>query len=211
MSMFHDAQVDKKWHVIYVKARHEKRFHSEMLEMGLESFLPMRRELHAWSDRKKWVEVPLFSSYVFVRMFHSVQTPSEDLFGTGTTSGERKRVYSLSGFVRFVSSNGKPSIVPEWQIDGIRKFVEFYPEEVDVLDSDYVGTEGIIIGGPLMGMHGKVVDVKNQKCFTMKVDGIDKVVSVTIPVSLFKPSQQAGSPKRETYRQRLPKDITIRK
>lgn len=202
MSLFHDAQGDKKWHVIYVRARHEKQFHSEMLEIGLESFLPMRRELHTWSDRKKWVEVPLFSSYVFVRM---------DPFGTNMRTGERSRVYLLSGFVRFVSSNGKPSIVPQWQIDGIRKFVDFYPEKVDVLDSDYVGTEGIIIGGPLMGMRGKVVDVKNQKCFTMKIDGIEKVLSVTIPVSLFKPFQQSGSPKREAYRQRLPKDITIRR
>ena len=151
-----EAREVKKWHVVYVHARHEKQFHSEMLELGLESFLPMRRELHSWSDRKKWVEVPLFSSYVFVRMYP---------FGTDTRSDERNRVYLLNGFVKFLFSNGKPSIVPEWQIDGIRKFIEFYPEEIDVLDSDYIGTEGIIIGGPLMGMRGKVVEREESEMF----------------------------------------------
>lgn len=165
------AEELKRWHVMYVHARHEKRIHSEMLEMGIESFLPMKKELHEWSDRKKWIDVPLFSSYVFASLAHD----------------DRARVYLLNGFVKFVSSNGKPSIVPQWQIDGIRKFVEFYPDRVGVLDSDYVGAEGVITPGPLMGMHGKIVDVKNRKCFSMKIDGIEKVLSVTIPASLFKP------------------------
>ena len=161
----------KKWQVIYVHARHEKRIDSEMRDMQIESFLPMKKELHEWSDRKKWIEVPLFSSYVFVNI----------------TPDERGRVYLLNGFVKFVSSNGKPSIVPEWQIDGIRKFMNFYPDRMDVLESDYIGMEGIIIAGPLAGMHGKIMDVKNQKCFAMKIDGIEKVLSVTIPASYFKP------------------------
>jgi len=168
----------KKWHVIYVHARHEKRIHSEMQEMGIESFLPMKKELHAWSDRKKWIEVPLFSSYVFVRL-----EPS----GSNVASEERSRIYLLNGFIKFVCSNGKPSIVPQWQIDGIKKFVDFCAEKIEVLDSDYVGTEGIIIAGPLMGMRGKIADVKNQKCFSIKIDGIEKVLSVTIPVSYFRP------------------------
>lgn len=166
-----DAKDLKRWHVMYVQARHEKRIHSDMLEMGVESFLPMKKELHEWSDRKKWIDVPLFSSYVFVNV----------------APEDRARVYTLNGFVKFVSSNGRPSIVPQWQIDGIKKFVDFYPDRVGVLDSDYVGAEGVIIAGPLMGMHGKIVDVKNRKCFAMKIDGIEKVLSVTIPASLFKP------------------------
>ena len=112
--------------------QHEKRFHSEMAEMEIESFLPMRKELHEWSDQKKWVEVPLFSSYVFANV----------------TSEERNRVYALNGFVRFVSSNGKPSIVPQGQMDGIKKIVDSYPDRVEVLESDYIGTRGVILSGP---------------------------------------------------------------
>ncbi len=166
-----DTQGDKKWHVIYVHARHEKQIHLEMLKMGLESLLPMKKELHTWCDRKKWVDVPLFSSYVFINM----------------PPGEKELVYLLNGFVKFVSTNGKPCIVPQWQIDGIKKILNSYPELIDVLDSDYVGVEGTILVGPLAGIHGKITEVKNQKCFTMRIDGIERVLSVTIPASLFKP------------------------
>ena len=167
----------KRWHVVYVKARHEKTFHSQVLESGIESFLPMKKELHTWSDRRKWVEVPLFSSYVFVSLAH----------------GDRSRLYSLAGFGRFVTSDGKPSVVPQWQIDGIRKLVDFYPESIEVSDSDFVATEGIITGGPLAGIRGKIIDVKNGKSFAIKIDGIEKVLSVIIPVSLFKPLGVSGT------------------
>ncbi|HUI29493.1 MAG TPA: UpxY family transcription antiterminator [Candidatus Acidoferrales bacterium] len=185
----------KCWHVMYVHARHEKKIHSEMLKMGIESFLPMKKELHTWSDRKKWIEVPLFSCYVFVRI---------DPSGKDITSDEKNRVYLLNGFVKFVSSNGKPSIVPQWQIDGIRKIVDSYPDTVEVLDSDYVGTDGAIIGGPLSGMTGKIIEVKNRKCFLIKIDGIEKVLSVTIPVSSFKPFPSQRSRRSEGSLSEIP-------
>lgn len=174
----------KRWHVIYAHTRHEKRIHSEMLELSIESFLPMRKELHTWSDRKKWIEVPLFSSYVFANI----------------SLDQRNRIYLLNGFVKFVSANGKPSIIPQWQIEGVKRFVDSYAEMVEVLDCDYVGTEGVILAGPLAGMHGKIIDVKNKKCFTIKIDGIEKVLSVTIPVSLFKPLPNFAA-KREAAEQ----------
>jgi len=169
--LFHDQYAEKRWHVMYVHARHEKRIHQEMFKMGLESLLPMRKEIHAWSDRKKWIEVPLFSSYVFANV----------------TPDERSRVYLLDGFVKYVSTNGKPCIVPQWQIEGIKRIIGSYPERVDVLDSDYIGMEGTILAGPLAGLRGRVIDKKNQKCFTMKIDGIDGVLAVTIPASIFQP------------------------
>jgi transcription antitermination factor NusG len=37
-------------------------------EKGSTIFLPLLPEIHCWSDRRKSVEVPLFSCYVFVRI-----------------------------------------------------------------------------------------------------------------------------------------------
>ena len=33
---------------------------------GIESYLPLKKVLKQWSDRKKWVEEPLFRSYIFI-------------------------------------------------------------------------------------------------------------------------------------------------
>ncbi len=163
-----ELRKDKRWHVIYMRTRYEKRAHEDLGKRGIESFLPMRKELHQWSDRKKWVEVPLFSSYVFVNI----------------TSSERNRIYLLDGFVRFVMMNGKPSIVPEWQIDSVRKVVDYFPDEVNVLGADYVGKTGVIVSGPLAGMKGEIVEVMNERWFTIRIDGLDKVLAVKVPISM---------------------------
>ena len=156
----------RSWYVIYVKARHEKRASLDLIEKSIESYLPMRKELHKWSDRKKWVEVPLFSSYVFVKTF----------------PGEFSRVYLASGFVKFVGSNGKPSVIPDNQVDGVRRIVEYYSSDVEVLDGSYFGREAEITTGPLSGMRGEIVEVLNRKNFVIRIEGLDKLLSVNVPV-----------------------------
>ncbi|MCL5267359.1 MAG: UpxY family transcription antiterminator [Bacteroidetes bacterium] len=167
------AQEPKKWHVIYIKARHEKAVYEELMKRGVESFLPLKKELHQWSDRKKWVDVPLFSSYVFINI----------------EPAEKDRVYLSEGFVKFVSMNGKPSIVPEWQIEYIRKVVSLYPEALSVFDQDKVGKRGIIVSGPLSGMRGEIIDVMNEHWFMVRIDGLENVLGVKVPASIF---QAAG-------------------
>ncbi len=154
----------KRWHVIYVKARHEKSVYLDLSKQGIESYLPLRKELHQWSDRKKWIEVPLFSCYVFVRILHS----------------ECGRVYLINGFVKFVSSNGKPSVVPDNQIESIQKLIEYYPSDVDVLEGDYSGYEAEVIAGPLIGLRGEIIELVNGKNFVIKIEGLDKLLSVKV-------------------------------
>lgn len=173
---FVEMSGSKKWHAVYVHIHHERRIQSEIASMGIETFLPMKRELHTWSDRKKWIDVPLFESYVFVKV-----TPSE-----------RDRVFCIKGYLRYVCIGGKPSVIPQGQIDQIRRIVVSYPESVGLSKLDYVGTEGVIIAGPLKGLRGKIVANMNQKYFTVKVDGIEKVMVVKIPVFLFQPLAEAG-------------------
>lgn len=168
MKRAYDGAAEKSWHVIYVRTRYEKRAHDDLGRGGIESFLPMRKELHQWSDRKKWVEVPLFRSYVFVNI----------------TASERNRVYMLDGFVNFVAMNGKPSIVPEWQIDIVKRVVDYFPGEVNALGAGYVGKTGVIVSGPLAGLKGKIVDVLNERWFTIKIDGLEKLLAVKVPISI---------------------------
>ena len=56
-----------RWFALHTRARHEKTVEHRLREEGMETFLPTVKEVHRWSDRKKTVEIPLFSCYVFVR------------------------------------------------------------------------------------------------------------------------------------------------
>lgn len=154
----------KVWRVIYVKARHEKCVCRDLADRGIESYLPLRKELRQWSDRRKWIETPLFSCYVFTR---SSQT-------------ELKRVYVIDGFVKFVSSNGKPSIVPDNQIESVKRLIEYHSNDIDVLEGDYSGYEAEVIAGPLIGLRGKIVELINGKNFVVSIEGLDKLLSIKV-------------------------------
>jgi len=55
------------WYVIYTKPRHEKKIVEKLAELEIENFLPLTKVLRNWHDRKKYITMPLFPSYVFVR------------------------------------------------------------------------------------------------------------------------------------------------
>ncbi len=157
----------KSWYVIYVKARHEKRAYAHLVERDIEAYLPLRKEIRQWSDRKKRIEVPLFSCYVFVR----------------TAPQKFDDIYATAGFVRFVSVRGKPSVVPDNQIENVRKLVTYYPDDVEVAETDYSGYDAEMIAGPLTGLRGKVADLVGGKNFIVMIEGLNKLLRVKVHAS----------------------------
>ena len=153
-----------------MKSRHEKIAESDINRRGIETYLPMKTELHQWSDRRKWVEVPLFSGYVFVRI----------------SVTDFSCVYLANGFVKFVSLNGKPSIVPDEQVEAVRRIVESYGRDIEVIDGDYIGMNAEIIAGPLLGLHGEIIDLMNRKNFVIRIEGLEKLLSVKVPAGAIK-------------------------
>ena len=98
------------WFAVQTKARHEKRVATELKEKGVEAFLPLAIEMHQWSDRKRRVELPLFSTYVFVRL--------------GAEQNSRIKVLQTHGVFSFVGVRGMGSPIPEEQIETLQTIVE---------------------------------------------------------------------------------------
>ena len=59
---------NKKWLVLYTKPRNEKKVAERLTKNGFEVYCPLIKTLRQWSDRKKKVEIPMFSSYVFIHI-----------------------------------------------------------------------------------------------------------------------------------------------
>jgi transcription antitermination factor NusG len=78
--------MDKKWYAIYVNSRHEKKVASLLESKLVEIFLPLQKKTKQWSDRKKIVLEPLFTSYLFVRIQET----------------EKEKVRETSGVLNFV-------------------------------------------------------------------------------------------------------------
>jgi len=58
--------LEEKWYALYTRPRAEKLVFQRLIEEGIETFLPLQKTYRMWSDRKKLIEKPLLSSYVFV-------------------------------------------------------------------------------------------------------------------------------------------------
>ena len=56
-----------RWYALRTRSRHEKIVRDQLASQGIEPLLPTVKRLSQWKDRKKEIEVPLFSGYCFVR------------------------------------------------------------------------------------------------------------------------------------------------
>ncbi len=152
------------WFVFYTKPRFEKKIHEKLIAAGLESFLPTIKVLRQWSDRKKWVEEPLFKSYIFAHV----------------NEKGRLQVLQTEGVVRCVSFNGKVAIVPDFQIEYIKKIISHKQESLVVADKLYKGTKVRVISGPLIGMEGYVEYVAEDKWVVFNIDAVHHSIRVKL-------------------------------
>lgn len=154
-----------RWYVFYTKPRFEKKIHEKLIKKGLESYLPLIRVLKQWSDRKKWIEEPLFKSYIFAHV----------------NEKGRLQVLETDGIVRCVSFNGRLATVPDWQIDYIKKLVSNKSESLKIEDKIYEkGTKVRVISGPLSGVEGIIEYVSEDKWIVFNVEAVNKSIKVRL-------------------------------
>ncbi len=160
----------KSWFAIYTKSRNEKKVHSELLRQGIESYLPLMKTLKQWSDRKKWVEEPLFRSYVFVHIGEP----------------EYFNVLNTPGVVRFITFENHAVPVPQRQIDAIRYFIDSDEEQVAPGTIFVPGQRVEIIRGPLRGIAGQMTEVKGKHKVRIDIDALGQAIHITVPVGQLK-------------------------
>ena len=104
MRSMNEHKTNKHWYVLYVNVRHEKKVFEKLQEQAIESYLPIVTRMKQWSDRKKRVEEPLFTGYVFVKLLeHELDKP----------------LY-VSGVLNYLSFGKKKAIVKQSEIDNLQ-------------------------------------------------------------------------------------------
>ena len=58
----------KNWYAVYTRPRAEKKVADALTKKKIENFSPINKVIRQWSDRKKIVYEPLFTSYVFIKV-----------------------------------------------------------------------------------------------------------------------------------------------
>ena len=141
---------EKKWFALYTRARWEKKVSEILTRRKIENYCPINKVVKQWSDRRKVVYEPLFTSYVFTRVSES------NVASLRQVSGVINPVYRL----------GKPAVIRDPEIEAIRGFLAEHSdvrlEKAPVNISDRVR----ILGGPLTELEGQVLSIGNK---TVKV------------------------------------------
>jgi transcription antitermination factor NusG len=152
------------WYALYVKSRHEFIAQRELMKKNVETFLPVVRKLRQWNDRKKWIDFPLFSGYLFVNI-----EPLPESFHS---------VLRTVGVVNLLSAQpGHPTSVSTEEINSLRVLLESGKDH-DVYPYLKEGKRIMITRGPLKGAEGVLVQKEDQFMFLVNIEILGRSVGV---------------------------------
>jgi transcription antitermination factor NusG len=153
------------WYAVQTRARHEKMVDHRLREQGLDTYLPLVTEVHRWSDRKKTVQLPLFSCYLFVRLM--------------PTNEDRLKVLTLDGVFQLVGSGRQGIAIPDEQISAVRALIEGQLP-VSAYPFLKIGQRVRIRSGALDGVEGILVGRNGDQTLVVSIDAIQRSLAVRI-------------------------------
>ena len=138
--------MNAKWYAVYTKPRWEKKVADTLTQHNINNYCPLNRVVHQWSDRKKIVHEPLFTSYVFVCI-------------------EEKQLFPLkkiNGILNLVYWLGKPAVIKEEEIAVIREFLNTHKNVVIEKTTVNVHDTIKVTKGNFIDQRGTILAVKNN-------------------------------------------------
>jgi transcription antitermination factor NusG len=157
---------DLHWYALRTRSRHEKVVRDELLSQGIEPLLPTVKRLSQWKDRKKEIEVPLFSGYCFVRFASDHKLP----------------VLKTIGVVDIVGNRHRPEPIPDDEIVAIKTLMT----SVLPYDPHPYLREGMmveVIRGPLQGVRGILLRKEKRHRLVLGVRVIQQAAVVEIDIA----------------------------
>lgn len=131
---------------------------------GYQVYLPLVKTLRQWSDRKKWVEVPLISSYVFVNI----------------SKCEYYNILNTPGVICYVTFEGKAAKIHDSQMEALRIAVEGNMPIELFTEKQKAGQKVKIIAGPMKGAEGEYVATKHKTNLIINMSQIGFSLKVEI-------------------------------
>jgi transcription antitermination factor NusG len=159
----HVESARERWYALWVRSRHEHTVAAQLNARQHEVFLPLFSARHKWADRWKTVSLPLFPGYVFSRF----------------DVAKRSSVLSASGVIDIVRIGTEPAEIDPAEIEAVQTvvksslFAEPYPQLVK-------GQRVTVSGGPLNGVPGTLIEVRNSLRLVVSVELLNRSVSVEV-------------------------------
>ena len=159
------------WYALRIKTGCEKFVDLQLQSKGYETFLPTYISRNQWSDRIKSVRVPLFAGYTFCRFDIHARLP----------------VLITPGVQFVVGAGHVPVAVDEPEIEAVRRVIN---SGLPAQPWPYLKIGDIVEvnRGPLEGLRGPVVRVKNIDRLVVSVSLLMRSIAVEIGRESIQPS-----------------------
>jgi len=169
------AKSNYQWYAIYTRANSEKKLFENLCSKNIECYLPVRKVLKHFCDRKKWVEEPLFRSYIFVKV------SNKEFFD----------VLNTNGAVCYISFGGKAQSIPEVQIEAVKRFLDQTESEITVsYERIQKGISVEVLFGSFKGVYGEVVSILGQSRLLIRIDSMNCSLYANIAKEEVKPIEE---------------------
>lgn len=154
-----------KWYAVYTRSRAEKKLYTSLIQKGIKCFLPLRKTLKQYSDRKKWVEEPLMRSYLLVQV----------------SELEYYDVLNTPGAVRYVCFEGQAAEIPEAHIIALENFVKNKPGDLEIEVGELAkGVLMEVTRGPLKGVKGEIQEIRGSHRLLLRFDALNLSVHTEV-------------------------------
>jgi len=162
------APAGERWHVLHTRSRQEKVVAQMLGAAGINHYLPLIRKVAYHGGRRRRVELPLFSSYVF-------------LFGP------LEAVYFAIESRRVVRSIAAPD---QGRLENELQQIRTALSGGAVLDPYPFLTRGRLVrvsSGPFRGLEGLVEERLKQDRLILQVNTLGQAASLEIDAGLLEP------------------------
>nr|WP_199158325.1 UpxY family transcription antiterminator [Pedobacter sp. ASV2] len=160
-----------KWYPVYTRSRAEKKAYDALTKKNITTYLPLRKTLKQWSDRKKIVEEPLIKSYLFVYI----------------SAKEYTEVLMTNGIARFLYFSGNIASIPEQQIQDL-KLLLATDTELEIFEYEIKTGEKVLIkAGPFKGIVAELVSVQNKQRIILRLQNMGYSININTSMAFVEP------------------------
>jgi transcription antitermination factor NusG len=164
--MIDTVLLDNPWYILQVRPRSEKQVCENLQSLAkekkgqfaldIEVCVPTQRQLHQWSDRRKWVDVILFSKYVFVSV----------------APINRNKVFISSNVLGYLRSDGRDAILTGKEVELIKGLSGLTSPVEITYEGCRVGDRVEVLSGSLAGHYGWVRSVNGKSRLILELPNL---------------------------------------
>lgn len=158
------------WYAVYVNVKHEKKAVLRLSEKGITAYTPFIKKMQQWSDRKKIVEFPMLSGYVFVNI----------------APEQKELVLKCPSVFSFIKFNGVEAKIKDSEI-AVLKSIELSGYDVTNEFGDFKVLDDVeITQGHLKGQKGTIIQIQNTDYVQIVLESIHQSIKVKLPKHIIK-------------------------